>query len=515
METTRKEKPIRKIVHVGVDCFYAAVMMRNDPSLQGNPLVVVSGDSAKKNLICSANYEARKLGIHAGMKSFRAKELCPQIVILLSEMDAYQNESKKIRGIFHRFTDMVEPLSLDEAFLDLSGSDKFKGNIELIATEIRKLIHEELKINASIGIASNKFLAKVASDWKKPNGQFSITPDMIDSFILKLPVRKIWDIGKETTDKMASLGINTCGALQKLSLNELDSNFGNIGRHLYDVCRGIDDSPVDSSKEPNPLSIEEMFRTDIQIVDETKDDVKQGDLNGPSSSKPTSTKTDEHTQEMSKIHASVFEQLKNAAVIFIEFKEKRYRATLAKKEPGKHVLFSISKPDTYISMKVSDGAETVLRLVTSTGAIVAFKTNLIQKRLPLMIFKTPLKDSKGFVRISQRIPTNINASIICKKLKKVTESGTIISVSDGGCSFTTDAVLNVDDEIELLVLLPVEKVKKEYRIHGTIRSMRTVKSKDEMTNYGIESLEDDRKTLVEIKEIVESQKTGKEQKTTK
>ena len=232
VEATGNQKSRRKIVHVGVDCFYAAVMTRDDPSLQGNPVVVCRDDSAKKDLICSANYEARKLGIHAGMKSFRAKQICPKVLILLSEMNIYDKESKKIRGIFHRFTDMVEPLSLDEAYLDVTGSDKFKGDADLIATEIRKLISQEINLNTSAGISSNKFLAKVASDWKKPNGQFYITPSMVDSFIQKLPVSRIWEIGEETAKKMVSLKQNTCGDLQKLSLKELNSNFGNIGKYL-------------------------------------------------------------------------------------------------------------------------------------------------------------------------------------------------------------------------------------------------------------------------------------------
>ena len=506
VEATGNQKSRRKIVHVGVDCFYAAVMTRDDPSLQGNPVVVCRDDSAKKDLICSANYEARKLGIHAGMKSFRAKQICPKVLILLSEMNIYDKESKKIRGIFHRFTDMVEPLSLDEAYLDVTGSDKFKGDADLIATEIRKLISQEINLNTSAGISSNKFLAKVASDWKKPNGQFYITPSMVDSFIQKLPVSRIWEIGEETAKKMVSLKQNTCGDLQKLSLKELNSNFGNIGKYLYDICRGIDNRPVESSKEPKPLSIEEMFRSDIQIINEPKEAEKQVAQNEPSSDKSTIAKTDEATQEMSKIYASVFEQVKNAAVLFVEFKEKKYRATLAKKEPGKHILISIPKPDTYISMKVSDGTEAVLRLVTSTGGIVAFKTSLVQKRLPLMIFDTPLKESKGFVRIKQRTSVDISATITRLKPKKVTGTGTIINLSDGGCSFTTEAELSVDDEIELFVLLYENRVEREYTIHGTIRSSRTVKSKDEITNYGIECVDEDSKIL---KEVCEKSKNGK------
>tara|TARA_B100000315_G_scaffold141460_1_gene130506 strand:- start:684 stop:1916 length:1233 start_codon:yes stop_codon:yes gene_type:complete len=270
-------KPIRKIVHVGVDFFYAAVMMRNEPSLQGKPVVAVYDESSKREMICSASYEARKFGIHAGMKTYEAKELCPKVVILVSEIDASRKESKKIRAIFHRFTDVVEPLSLDEAYLDVTASDQLKGDSTLIASEIRKLIHQEFNLAASAGIAPNKFLAKVATDWKKPNGQFTITPDMVNDFVQKLSVKKIWDIGRETGEKMADLGLITCGDLQKLSFNDLNTSFGNIGKYLYHICRGIDDRPVVASKEPKLLSIEEMFPSDIQIVYESKENEKPAD----------------------------------------------------------------------------------------------------------------------------------------------------------------------------------------------------------------------------------------------
>lgn len=511
METTDNQKPIRKIIHVGMDCFYAAVMTRNDPSLQGNPVVVVGCDPDKKEVICSANYEARKLGIHAGMESYRAKQLYSKLVILLSEMNTYNKESKKIRAIFHRFTNMVEPLSLDEAYLDVTGSDKFKGDAVLIASEIRKLIHEETQLTASAGIASNKLFAKVASGWKKPNGQFAIIPDMLDDFVLKLPVKKIWEIGKEAAEKMTGLGLITCGDLQKLSLNDLDSKFGSIGKQLYNICRGIDNRSVVAGKDAKSLSIEEMFPTDIQVVGENKEDEKQGDVKESSLETTTSIETDEDTQEMSKIYESVTNLFKNAAIFFIEFKDKKYQGTLAESEPGKQIVFTISKPDTYLSMNVSEGDQVVLRLITNKGVLGAFESELIKKKLPQLIVKFPIKEDEKFIRTSRRTLTKINARIVRSKPKKISDMGTIINISDTGCSFTTKAMLKREDEIELLILLLVKGVERNYRIHGTIRRERTID--DETTNYGIECFDEDKKILMGIKVFVESQKAEKPNKT--
>lgn len=262
-------KAIRKIIHVDMDCFYAAVEMRDDKSFLNRPLAV-GGDPSKRGVICAANYEARKYGIHSAMASSRAMQLYPKLTILHPDMKKYANESKKIRTIFHLFTDLVEPLSLDEAYLDVSSCKQFKGSATLIASKIRKLIFEETRLTASAGIAPNKFLAKVASDWKKPNGQFVITPDMVNDFVFNLPVKKILGVGKVTAEKMAKLGLITCGDLQKLSLKDLNLNFGSFGNHLYRICRGIDDRPVVTSRERKSLSIEETFPNDLQTYDECR-----------------------------------------------------------------------------------------------------------------------------------------------------------------------------------------------------------------------------------------------------
>jgi DNA polymerase-4 len=186
-------------------------------------------------------------------------------------MKKYVEESRKILAVFHKFTNLVEPLSLDEAYLDVTGSNHFKGSATLLASEIRKLIFDKTGLTASAGIAPNKFLAKVASDWKKPNGQFVITPDKVDNFIKKLPVQKILGVGKVTAEKMAKIGLKTCGDLQKLSINDLCSHFGSFGNHLYDICRGKDDRPVVTSKERKSLSIEETFSHDLRDYEECKE----------------------------------------------------------------------------------------------------------------------------------------------------------------------------------------------------------------------------------------------------
>lgn len=263
-------KEIRKIIHIDMDCFFAAVEMRDDKSLSNCPLAV-GGDPSKRGVICAANYEARKYGIHSAMASSRAIKLYPELVILHPDMKKYSNESKKIRSVFHCFTDLVESLSLDEAYLDVSFCKQFKGSATLVASEIRRLIYEETGLTASAGIAPNKFLAKVASDWNKPNGQFVITPDMVGDFVIKLQVKKISGVGKVTSGKMAKLGLLTCGDLQKLSLNDLNSHFGSFGNYLYKVCRGVDERPVVTSRERKSVSIEETFSRDLENYEKCKE----------------------------------------------------------------------------------------------------------------------------------------------------------------------------------------------------------------------------------------------------
>jgi len=267
MESIDNLKRTRKIIHIDMDCFFAAVEMRDNPSLHNGPLAV-GGDSSKRGVICAANYEARKYGVHSAMSSYRAKRICPTLVIVPPNIKKYAEESKKIKAIFFRFSHLVEPLSLDEAYIDVSDSHRFKGSATLIAAEIRRLIYKETGLTASAGIAPNKFLAKVASEWNKPNGQYVIIPNMIADFVLNLPVKKIWGVGKVTAEKMSKLGVNSCGDLQKLSLVDLSANFGSFGKQLYSLCRGIDDRMVVASRESKSLSVENTFPQDLKTFEE-------------------------------------------------------------------------------------------------------------------------------------------------------------------------------------------------------------------------------------------------------
>ena len=257
----------RKIIHIDMDCFYAAVEVRDNPALQGKP-VAVGGSSDGRGVICAANYEARKFGVRSALATSLALRQCPQLVLIKPNMEKYANESKIIHAIFHEFSNLIEPLSLDEAYLDVSDSNLFQGSASLLAQEIRRQIYNKTKLTASAGIAPNKFLAKVASDWNKPNGQFVVTPDMVNPFVAKLGVEKIWGVGKVTAKKMFSLGIKTCGQLQTLSIEELSQNFGSFGSSLYEMCRGSDHREVTTSRERKSISIERTFKDDLLSVDE-------------------------------------------------------------------------------------------------------------------------------------------------------------------------------------------------------------------------------------------------------
>lgn len=257
---------MRKIIHVDADCFYASVEMRDDPSLRGRP-IAVGGSSDHRGVISTCNYEARKFGVHSAMPSSTAKRLCPDLILLPHRMDVYKDVSQKMRDIFYEYTDLIEPLSLDEAFLDVSDCRLHKGSGTLIAQEIRQRIHAELGITVSAGVAPNKFLAKIASDWKKPNGQFVITPDEVDAFVENLPVKKIYGVGKAMSAKLAEAEIFTCADLQKFSIFELTQRFGQMGARLHSLSRGIDDRAVTVGRRRKSLSVENTFSKDLKGVE--------------------------------------------------------------------------------------------------------------------------------------------------------------------------------------------------------------------------------------------------------
>lgn len=249
-----------------MDCFFAAVEIRDNPSLKNKP-VAVGGTKEQRGVLSTCNYIARKYGLHSGMPTALALKQCPQLVLLPGNMSKYKSISKVLYRIFRQYTPLVETLSLDEAFLDVTHCPYCKGSATLIAKTIKNRIKKELNLTASAGVASNKFLAKVASDWKKPDGLFVITPDQVDEFVQPLPVEKIFGVGKVTAKKMHEMNIKTCADLQKLSIFELTEKFGKSGFHFYELCRGIDDRSVETEYVRKSLSVEETFPRDLKTVE--------------------------------------------------------------------------------------------------------------------------------------------------------------------------------------------------------------------------------------------------------
>lgn len=257
----------RKIIHVDMDCFYAAVEVKHNPKLKGKP-IGIGGPPNTRSVLCTASYEARKFKVRSAMPSSQALRLCPQLILVPPNFDLYKKESQAVREIFRRFTSRIEPLSLDEAYLDVTDSHHFSGSGTLIAQEIRRLIQKELNLTASAGIAPNKFLAKIASDWKKPNGQYVVRPKDIDTFMPPLKIEKIWGVGKVTAEKMHSLGLYTCGDIQKCSLLQLQDWFGNRGIELAKLARGQDDRPVETHWESKSMTVENTFNRDLPSLND-------------------------------------------------------------------------------------------------------------------------------------------------------------------------------------------------------------------------------------------------------
>jgi Nucleotidyltransferase/DNA polymerase involved in DNA repair len=255
-----------------MDCFYAAVEVKHRPELRGKPLGI-GGPANSRSVLCTASYEARKFGVRSAMPSSQALRLCPQLILIPPRFDLYKAESQKVREIFQRFTNKIEPLSLDEAYLDVTDCKEFGGSATLIAQEIRRLIFEETKLTASAGIAPNKFLAKIASDWKKPNGQFVVRPQDIEAFVQDLKIEKIFGVGKVTAQKMHEKGLYTCGDIQKHTMLELANWFGSRAQELYDFSRGIDNREVITEWERKSLTVEETYNKDLQTYEECRKQV--------------------------------------------------------------------------------------------------------------------------------------------------------------------------------------------------------------------------------------------------
>ncbi len=256
---------IRKIIHVDMDAFYASVEQRNNPLLKGKP-VIVGGDPKKRGVVAACSYEARAYGIHSAMASSIAHRLCPHAIFIRGNFDEYHAVSEQIHEIFHDYTDMVEPLSLDEAYLDVTDNKAGNPYATSIACEIRKRIYERTSLTASAGVSYCKLLAKVASDYHKPNGLTVIIPEEADAFIENLPIGKFYGIGKVTERKMLQLGIRTGRDLKRLYLEDLLRIFGKVGEYYYDISHGIDDRPVETEYIRKSIGKEETFERDLDDI---------------------------------------------------------------------------------------------------------------------------------------------------------------------------------------------------------------------------------------------------------
>ncbi|GBF18088.1 MULTISPECIES: DNA polymerase IV [Arenibacter] len=249
--------PQRKIIHVDMDAFYASVEQMDNPALKGRPLAV--GGAEKRGVVSAASYEARKFGVRSAMSGYLAKKNCPDLIFVPPRFERYKEISLKIRNIFFDYTDLVEPLSLDEAYLDVTTNKKGNPSASLIAEEIRQRIFNEVGLTASAGISINKFLAKVASDYNKPNGQKTVNPEEVISFLEELEIRKFYGVGKVTADKMYHLGIFTGKDLKQKSVEFLRENFGKSGDYYYHVVRGIHNSEVKPNRIPKSVGAERTF----------------------------------------------------------------------------------------------------------------------------------------------------------------------------------------------------------------------------------------------------------------
>ena len=253
----------RKILHLDMDAFFASVEQRDFPELKGKPLVV-GGNKSHRGVVAAASYEARKFGVHSAMSMAEALRLCPQLLRQPHRMDVYIEASNKVRDLFHELTEKVEPLSIDEAFLDVTETSLSSGKTATrLAYELKARIFEETQLTASAGVASNKFLAKVASDMNKPDGLTVVQPHEVQDFLDPLPVKKIWGVGPTTAKRMHRLGIKTIGELRTLSLSELARDFGKSGLHFHRLSRGLDNRPVQARGRPKSLSTESTFSQDV------------------------------------------------------------------------------------------------------------------------------------------------------------------------------------------------------------------------------------------------------------
>ena len=255
----------RKIVHIDMDAFYASVEQRDNPELGGKPVVVAW--RGNRSVVCAASYEARTFGVRSAMPAISAERLCPNAVFLPPDFPRYRAVSRQVRDIFRRHTDLIEPLSLDEAYLYVTKNKTGLPTATQVARTIRAEIRTELQLTASAGVAPNKFLAKIASDWKKPDGLFVIQPAEVDSFLLPLPVGCVPGVGKVTEEKLKILGVQTIGELRQFELAMLEKRFGRYGVRLFELARGIDNSAVIPDRPTQSISAEDTFEQDVQLAE--------------------------------------------------------------------------------------------------------------------------------------------------------------------------------------------------------------------------------------------------------
>ena len=256
---------LRKIIHIDMDAFYASVEQRDAPELRGKPVIVAW--KGNRSVVCAASYEARAFGVRSAMPAKRAERLCPGGIFIAPDFTRYRSVSRDVREIFKRHTDLIEPLSLDEAYLDVTANKTGLPTATLVARTIREQIRKDLNLRASAGVAPNKFLAKLASDWKKPDGLFVIQPDEVDAFLIPLPVGRLPGVGKVNEEKLAKLGVKTVRELRSLERSKLEREFGRYGGRLYELACGIDENPVVPDRPTQSISVEDTFQEDVLLAE--------------------------------------------------------------------------------------------------------------------------------------------------------------------------------------------------------------------------------------------------------
>jgi DNA polymerase-4 len=254
---------MRKIIHVDMDAFYASVEQRDNPELRGKPVIVAW--KGNRSVVCAASYEARAFGVRSALPAMRAERLCPTAIFVAPDFTRYRAVSRTVREILKRHTDLIEPLSLDEAYLDVTTNKTGLPTATVLARAIREQIRQELNLTASAGVAPNKFLAKLASDWRKPDGLFVIRPEDVDAFLLPLPVGRLPGVGKVNGDRLTKMGVETVEDLRKVDMPVLEQSFGRYGVRLYELARGIDESEVVPDRPTQSISVEDTFEHDVAL----------------------------------------------------------------------------------------------------------------------------------------------------------------------------------------------------------------------------------------------------------